>query len=365
MALTYTVVGIIAGLAGADIQAAFAKPWVIVLFALVFVALAFSLFGYYEIGLPASWQSKLTKVSDNAQGKGGILGTAIMGALSALIVGPCVAPPLGGAILFISQSGDAWLGGWALFIMSIGMGMPLLLVGLGAGKFMPKPGGWMTRISQIFGVLMLAMALYMLRSLLSEGTMMLLSALLFMGAALYMNPFETATAKGAFRLIKLFALTLLLYGALLFVGWISGSTSLIHPFDHLSGSKTATAAIKDQAIDRAARQGYSYARLMREVQAAGKPVMVDIGKANCAACTELEEITFPDPAVQSALKRFKFIQIDITKYTDDDAKLLAKFHLFGAPNLLFFDSHGHPLPEKFLTGFVKPQKLVEHLKTIH
>ena len=365
MALTYTVVGIIAGLAGADIQAAFAKPWVIVLFALVFVALAFSLFGYYEIGLPASWQSKLTKVSDNAQSKGGMLGTAIMGALSALIVGPCVAPPLGGAILFISQSGDAWLGGWALFVMSIGMGMPLLLVGLGAGKFMPKPGGWMTRVSEIFGVLMLAMALYMLRSLLSEGAMMLLSALLLMGTALYMNPFEMSTSKGAWRLIKLFALTLLLYGMLLFVGWVSGSTSLIHPLDHLTGAKTATAVTTQKPIDRAARQGYSYQRLMQEVQAAGKPVMVDIGKANCAACTELEEITFPDPAVQAALKRFKFIQIDITKYTDDDAKLLKKFHLFGAPNLLFFDSHGHPLPEKFLTGFVKPEKLVEHLKTIH
>jgi len=364
MALTYTIVGVIAGLAGADIQAAFAKPWVIVLFALVFVALAFSLFGYYEIGLPASWQSKLTKVSDNAQSKGGFLGTAIMGALSALIVGPCVAPPLGGAILFISQSGDAWLGGWALFVMSIGMGMPLLLVGLGAGKFMPKPGGWMTRVSEIFGVLMLAMALYMLRSLLSEGAMMLLSSLLLMGTALYMNPFETSTMKGAWRLIKLFALILLLYGILLFVGWVSGSTSLIHPLDHLGGAKTATAVATEKPIDRAARQGYSYARLMQEVKAAGKPVMVDIGKANCAACTELEEITFPHPAVQSALKRFKFIQIDISKYTEDDAKLLKKFHLFGAPNLLFFDSKGNPLPEKFLTGFVKPEKLVEHLKTI-
>jgi len=364
MALTYTIVGVIAGLAGADIQAAFAKPWVIVLFALVFVALAFSLFGYYEIGLPASWQSKLTKVSDNAQGKGGMLGTAIMGALSALIVGPCVAPPLGGAILFISQSGDAWLGGWSLFIMSIGMGMPLLLVGLGAGKFMPKPGGWMTRVSEIFGVLMLAMALYMLRSLLSEGTMMLLASLLLMGTALYMNPFETSTTKGAWRLIKLFALSLLLYGALLFVGWVSGSTSLVHPLDHIGGGTAPAATAAEKPIDRAARQGYSYTRLMKEIENASKPVVVDIGKANCAACTELEEITFPDPAVQAALKRFKFIQIDITKYTKDDAELLKKFHLFGAPNLLFFDSKGQPLPEKFLTGFVKPEKFVDHLEGI-
>ncbi len=361
MALMYTIVGVAAGLAGADIQAAFAKPWVIVLFSLVFVALAFSLFGYYEIGLPASWQSKLTKVSDGAQGKG-IVGTAIMGALSALIVGPCVAPPLGGAILFISQSGDAWLGGWALFIMSIGMGMPLLLVGLGAGKFMPKPGGWMTRVSEIFGVLMLAMALYMLRSLISENMMMLLSSLLLMGSAIYINPFDISNAKGAFRLIKLFGWTLLLYGSLLFVGWVSGSTSLLNPLDHLGGGKAAVEAKKP--IDREARQGWSYDKLMKEVQAAGKPVIVDIGKANCAACTELEEITFPDPAVQKAMKRFKFIQIDITKYTDDDADLLSRFHLFGAPNLLFFDSHGNPLPDKFLTGFIEPERFVEHIKGI-
>ncbi len=365
MALTYTIVGVAAGMLGADIQAAFAKPWVIVLFAAVFVALAFSLFGYYEIGLPASWQSKLTKVSDHAQGKGSMLGTAIMGALSALIVGPCVAPPLGGAILFISQSGDAWLGGWALFIMSIGMGTPLLLVGLGAGKFMPKPGGWMTRVSEIFGVLMLAMALYMLRSLISEGALMLLSALLLMGTALYMNPFETGTARGAWRLIKLFALTLLLYGALLFVGWVSGSHALLNPLDHL-GSTTGTAAAANTRppIDRTARQGWSYARLMQAVRSAGKPVIVDIGKANCAACTELEEITFPDPAVRQAMKRFALIQIDITNYTRDDAELLKKFHLFGAPHLIFFDRKGTPLPEKFLTGFVTPDVLVAHLKGI-
>jgi thiol:disulfide interchange protein DsbD len=360
MALTYTIVGVAAGLLGADIQAAFAKPWVIILFSLVFVALAFSLFGYYEIGLPASWQSKLTKVSDGAQNKG-ILGTAIMGALSALIVGPCVAPPLGGAILFISQSGDAWLGGWALFIMSIGMGMPLLLVGLGAGKFMPRPGGWMTRVSEIFGVLMLAMALYMLRSLISEGMLMLLSSLLLMGSALYMNPFDTTSAKGAFRLIKLFALALLLYGIMLFVGWVSGSHSLLNPLDHISGSNAAQI---EKPTDRASRQGYSYDRLMSEVQAAGKPVIVDIGKANCAACTELEEITFPSPAVKEAMKRFKFIQIDITKYTADDADLLKQFKLFGAPHLLFFDGKGNPLPKKFLTGFVEPEKLVEHLEKI-
>jgi thiol:disulfide interchange protein DsbD len=139
---------------------------------------------------------------------------------------------------------------------------------------------------------------------------------------------------------------------------------LLNPLNHLGGTQTAVTAPAHKPLDRAARQGWSYAKLMEAVKKAGKPVIVDIGKANCAACTELEEITFPDPAVQAAMKRFEFIQIDITKYTEDDADLLKQFHLFGAPHLLFFDSHGNPLPEKFLTGFVKPEVLVEHIKNI-
>ena len=160
MAITYTAVGVISGLLGADIQSAMQNPWVLSLFGILFLALAISLFGYYEIQLPAKWQSKINSVSDNAQGNG-ILGTAIMGFLSAFIIGPCVAPPLAGAVIFISQTGDAVLGGVALFVMSLGMGLPLILVGIGAGKFMPKPGGWMTVVSQVFGVIMLGLAVFM------------------------------------------------------------------------------------------------------------------------------------------------------------------------------------------------------------
>ncbi len=366
MALTYTVVGLVAGLLGTDIQAAFAKPWVIILFATMFVALAFSLFGYYEIGLPSSWQSKLSATSSKAQGKG-IIGTAIMGSLSAIIVGPCVAPPLGGAILFITQTGDAWLGGVALFVMSIGMGVPLLIVGLGAGKFMPKPGGWMNTISQIFGVMMLMLALYMLRSLISPFTMILLSSLLLIGSALYMGVFnDNSNKKGAFKLVTLFAYLFLIYGTMLFVGAMSGSRSLLHPLDQFSGTKSSVATPSLQE-DKSKEQGYTLKRLQNEVRDAakkGKPVVVDIGKDNCAACTELAEITFPDPAVQKEMKRFKFIRIDITKDTADEQDILKHYHLFGAPNILFFDSKGKVLPEKFLTGFIKPKRFSEHMKTI-
>jgi len=363
MASTYTIVGVVAGLLGADIQAAMQTPWVLVLFSAVFVALALSLFGYFEIGLPSSWQSKLSKASDNAQGKG-ILGTAVMGLLSALIVGPCVAPPLGGAILFISQTGDALLGGSALFVMSMGMGMPLLLVGLGAGKFMPRPGGWMTAVSQIFGVMMLALGIFMLSRILPQGVSMVLWALLFMGSALYMGVFNpSSSTQGAKKLIQLFALVFLLYGMSLFVGAMSGSSSVLRPFEQFTqkGGSVVNATPKHAENNHL---GYSLERLMQEVKASEKPVVVDFGKKSCTACTELEEITFPDAAVQKELKAFTFIKIDLTENTEEDKALLREFKLFGTPNIIFFDANDKHLPEKSLTGFVSPEDFAKHLQSI-
>ncbi|GIT98353.1 protein-disulfide reductase DsbD [Sulfurovum sp. TSL1] len=364
MALTYTAVGIIAGLVGADIQTAMQTPWVLTLFAAMFVALAFSLFGYYEIGLPASWQSKLSSVSDNAQGKG-IVGTAIMGLLSALIVGPCVAPPLGGAVLFISHTGDALLGGAALFIMSIGMGMPLLIVGLGAGKFMPKPGGWMTAVSQTFGVMMLGLGIFMLSRILPESLTMILWALLLIGSALYMGVFNPSSAtQGAKKLFQLLAMVFLLYGVSLFIGGISGASSMIRPFERFTQVHTSVANSVSVSVDKKSHRGYSVERLMKEVRESEKPVVVDFGKKSCTACTELEEITFPDPRVQEHLKNFTFIKIDLTDNTDADKALLKKFELFGTPNIIFFDKGNNYLPEKSLTGFIPPEDFATHLESI-
>ncbi len=364
MALTYTAVGIIAGLVGADIQTAMQTPWVLTLFAAMFVALAFSLFGYYEIGLPASWQSKLSSVSDNAQGKG-ILGTAVMGLLSALIVGPCVAPPLGGAVLFISHTGDALLGGAALFIMSIGMGMPLLIVGLGAGKFMPKPGGWMTAVSQTFGVMMLGLGIFMLSRILPDSLTMILWALLLIGSALYMGVFNPSSAThGAKKLFQLLAMVFLLYGVSLFIGGISGASSMIRPFEKFTQVQTSVTPTASMSADKESHRGYSVERLMKEVRESEKPVVVDFGKKSCTACTELEEITFPDPRVQEHLKKFTFIKIDLTDNTDADKALLKKFELFGTPNIIFFDKANNYLPEKSLTGFIPPEDFATHLERI-
>ena len=361
MALTYTLVGLVAGLLGADLQSAMQNPWVLTIFAGVFIALAFSLFGYFEIGLPASWQSKINKASDGAQGKG-ILGTAIMGALSALIVGPCTAAPISGAVIFISQTGDALLGGAALFVMSMGMGMPLLLVGLGAGKFMPKPGGWMTVVSQVFGVMMLGLAIFMLSRILPGGFTMILWSLLFMGTAIYMSVFESKVGEGAMKLLKLLALVFLLYGMLLFVGAVSGASSVLHPLKKFTSNTAVVSTVAK--VDSSEHLGYSVARLMKEVKASDKPVVVDFGKDSCTACTELEEITFPHAKVQEQLKNFTFIKVDLTANNDDDKALLKEYGLFGTPNIIFFGKDNTFMPEKSLTGFVGPEDFAKHLEGI-
>jgi len=366
MAMTYALIGVVAGLAGFDLQAHMNNPWIIVPMALLFVALAFSLFGYFKLELPQSWQSKLSKASDNAQGRG-LVGTAIMGALSALIVGTCTAPVISGAIIFISMTGDALLGGVSLFVMGIGAGMPLLLVGAGANKLVPKPGGWMVRVSQIFGVMMLAMALYVLRGVLSDSTFMILFSLLLIGSAFYMGVFDDSSKRvGASKLFQLLAWILLLYGSLVFIGGVSGGDSILKPLEHFRGNKT----LPNQTLQidsKESRRGYSLQRLQNEIKEAnrqGLAVVVDIGKENCAACSELEHITFPDPKVQNELKKVKFIQIDITQNTPQEQEILKKYNLFGAPNILFFDKNGNPLKDKFVVGFIKPEDFIKLLKSI-
>ena len=363
MAVTYTLVGVISGLLGADIQSALQNPWVLTGFAVMFFALAISLFGYYEMQLPSKWQSKINSVSDNAQGSG-IMGTVVMGFLSAFIIGPCVAPPLAGAVIFISQTGDALLGGIALFAMSMGMGLPLLLVGAGAGKFMPRPGGWMTTVSQTFGVVMLALAIFMLGKVVPAGVTMFLWSLLFMGTALYMGVFDnSATRHGMKKMVQLFAFISLVYGASLFVGLLSGSTSLLHPFKAFTSGTVASTAITPAG--HIAKNGYSIEKLQKEVEASDKLVLVDFRKKSCASCDELEAFTFPDPAVKEELKRFTFITIDVTDNTDEEKALMKKYSAFGTPSIIFFDKNNTALPSKMLSGFVKAEKFAKHLKTIN
>jgi len=358
MAASYAVIGIVAGLLHFDLQANLNNPWVIIPVALIFVALALSLFGYFEIALPQSLQTKLTGISNNAQGKG-LVGTAIMGAISALIVGACTAPVISGAILFISMTGNAILGGLALFVMGLGAGVPLLLVGLGANNLVPKPGGWMENVSKFFGFLMLIMALYVARGIISPTLFMYLFSFLLIGAAIMFGVFDGKEARGFGGIFKTFNFIILLYGSIIFIGALSGSTSVLNPLEKFIGTKVEK--VEDNSHKA---KTYTLNSLLEEIKNSKKPVVVDIGKDNCAACTELANITFPNKKVKDELKRFKFIKLDITKYTKDDQDIMKHFNIFGAPNILFFNSKGEAQEDKFQQGFVKPDRFVEILKSV-
>ncbi len=359
MAASYAVIGIVAGLLNFDLQANLNNPWVILPVAAIFIALALSLFGYFEIALPSKLQSKLNNVSNSAQGKG-LIGTAIMGAISALIVGACTAPVISGAIVFISATGDALLGGLALFVMGIGAGVPLLLVGIGAKNLVPKPGGWMENVSRVFGVLMLLMALYVLRGIISPSLYIYLFSILLIGTAIMFKVFDSNNSSGITGVFKILNFLVLLYGVILFVGAVSGATSIFNPLEKFKGT---TISVKAESSSHSTQQ-YRLQTLLDEIKKEKRPVVVDIGKDNCAACTELAEITFPNPKVKEAMKRFRFIQLDITKYTKDDQAIMKHFNIFGAPNILFFNSKGEALENLFQQGFVKPDRFVELLKSI-
>ncbi|RUM68787.1 MAG: thiol:disulfide interchange protein [Sulfurospirillum sp.] len=363
MAIAYTIAGVFAGLFGANIQTALQNPWVLSIFALIFVALAFSMFGYYEIQLPQALQSKLTKTSDQAQNKGGLMGVAVMGFLSALIVGPCVAPALAGALVYIGQTGDALLGGAALFVMSLGMGVPLLIVGAGAGKFMPKPGGWMTLVSQIFGVVMLGIAIWMIQRIIPGYVTLFLWAMLFIGSAVYMGvlePFKEGT-RGEKKLIKVLAVILLVTGILELIGAFTGATDPLDPLEKLKPSPIATTNASLPARGLSFKIVKNIDELDKAIAQSDKPVMLDFSADWCSACKELEHNTFKDPEVIKLLSGFTLLRADVTQNSDEDKALLKRYNLFGPPAMLFY-KNGKMLKNYKTIGYKPPEKFIPILK---
>jgi len=340
MSVAYTIAGVLAGLFGANLQVALQNPYVLVIFAAIFVALAFSMFGYFKLELPQSIQNKVNKTTDGKENQG-IAGIAIMGFLSALIVGPCVAPPLAGALVYIGQTGDAFLGGAALFVMSLGMGAPLLLIGLGAGKYMPKPGGWMDSVTKIFGIVMLAVAVWMLDRVLPSNVVMYLWALLLIGAALYLQVFGHILAR-------LITTVVLVYGVLVFVGAVSGATNPLDPLSKLT-SKT----VVGQADSTKLKWNYvkTNAQIDAAVKASSKPVMLDFYADWCISCKELEGITFKDATVLAKLNEFTLIKADVTKNTDDDKAMQKRFGVVGPPALIFWDKDNKEIKSSQIVGY--------------
>lgn len=356
MAATYAIVGIIAGLSGTLISNALQNPWALGTGAAIFVALALSMFGFYELQMPSFLQSRLTEASNKVPG-GRFGGVFAMGALSALIVGPCVAAPLAGALLYISQTGDVVLGGVSLFSLAMGMGVPLLAVGLSAGALLPKAGAWMEAVKKFFGVALLAVAIWLISPLLSAVLNMALWSALLIISAMYLHALEplAVNAKGFARFWKGVGVIFLVAGIALLLGALGGSRDLLQPLSVFQGGPAGAAESKPHL---AFKRVNNVAELDAAVAAAnGKPVMLDFYADWCVSCKEMERFTFSDPQVLDRLKDVVLLQADVTGNTADDKALLARFKLFGPPGIIFFDAQGQEVAYR-VVGYEKAEQFL-------
>jgi len=366
MAFTYTLAGVFAGLAGANLQAAFQNPWIIGGFVLVFILLALSMFGFYDLQVPSSIQSRLANISNRQQG-GTLVGAAIMGFLAALIVGPCVTAPLVGALLYISQTGDAVLGGIALFSLSMGMGAPLLAIGTSAGKILPKAGPWMDTVKAAFGVGLLAMGVWLLERVIPGEVALFLWASLFIVTAIYMGALQSLPegASGWRSLWKGIGLVLLVYGVILMIGAATGGKDMFRP---LAGLTAPAVMVGTDGVQRATRMEFtrvdSVADVEREVAAASarnQPVFLDFYADWCVDCVRLERTTFQDPRVIQAMSDVHLLKADVTANTSEHRDLMREFNLFGPPAMVFYDADGQELRHRRVVGYLNPERFLAHV----
>jgi thiol:disulfide interchange protein DsbD len=364
MAVVYTAVGVAAGLAGQGLQAALQNAWVLGAFAVLMVALSLSMFGLYELQLPAAWRDHLTKASSK-HGGGEIVGAIVMGALSALIVSPCVTPALAGALAYIAQTGNAAIGGMALFAMSIGMGVPLVLVGVGAGNLLPRAGHWLIVTKAVFGFILLAVALWIVQPVLPAWAVMIAWGGLLIGAAVFLRTFDSLPdgAGNVQRLGKVAGVLLALAGSAQLVGVAAGGRDPLQP---LSGLIRASAGASAQAEAHGVtfKRVKSIAELDAEVRnasASGRAVMLDFYADWCVSCKEMERLTFTDARVRKALSDVVLLQADVTANNADDQALLKRFGLFGPPGTIFFDTQGRELKAR-VVGFERADTFLESLR---
>ncbi len=354
-ALVFTAAGVVAGLLGANLQAAFQNRWIITAFAALFVALALSSFGLFELQLPMALRSRLGAMTDRQRG-GSLAGVAAMGALSALIVGPCVAPPLAGAVLYISQSHDPVFGGAALFLLAMGMGVPLLAFGAAAGRGMPTSGPWMTTAQRVFGFVFLGLAVWMLSRILPGAVTLALWGLLALGAAAW--AFTAATVSPRTRLMARFAgLVLAVVGVAQLLGALGGGSDPLQPLAGVIGGRLETRELAFRTIKSSA----DFDRELAAAQAAGKPVLFDFYADWCVSCKEMEKYTFTDPAVHAALANVVLLKADVTANDAVDQALMQRFGIIGPPATLFFGGHGEHR-ELRLVGYEKAEPFVDRIQ---
>ena len=350
MAIVYTALGVAAGLIGEGLAAALQNPWVLGAFALLIVTMALSMFGFYELQVPAALQSKLAGAS-NRQASGKLAGVFVMGAISALIVGPCVAAPLAGALVYISQTRDVLIGGAALFSMAVGMSIPLLLVGVSAGSLLPRAGAWMESVKRFFGVLMLGMALWLVSPVLPPLLQMVLWAVLLLGYGMYL-----LRRRGHWAAMALGAAFGIL-GALQLVGAATGGRDPLAPLAHLTG--TPKHALSFKRVKTVAELDAALAATN------GKTAMLDFYADWCVSCKEMEKLTFVDPAVQARLANTVLLQVDVTANDAADKAMLKRFGLFGPPGIIFFDRNGAEIADSRVIGYQNAGKFLGSLQKLN
>ena len=356
VAITYAVAGIAAGLSGAMLSAAMQTPWVVGAFAAMFVVLALAMFGAYDLQLPAALQTRLASASTRFHG-GHAAGVFSMGVLSALILGPCVAAPLAGALLYISQSRDVVLGGSALFAMALGMGVPLLAIGASAGALLPKAGPWMETVKRFFGVLLLGMAVYLISPFIPTSVQMFLWGALLIAMAVCLEVFDAlpAGAAGFQRAARAVGVIALVAGIAYLVGALSGSRDVLQPLSGLRASEREAAVAHDTPFKKVNTVAEFDAAL---AVAQGRPVMLDFYADWCVSCKELERFTFSDERVKTRFKDMVLLQADVTANTAEHAALLKRFRLFGPPGIIFFDRAGREIQGLRVIGFVSADRFV-------
>lgn len=358
MSVTYTVAGVLTGLLGGNLQSMLQNPWVISSFVGILLLLALSMFGFYELQLPHGLQQRLHQLSHRQQG-GTLIGVALMGLLSGLIVGPCLAPPLAGALLFISQHADPVLGGAALFAMSMGMGIPLLIIGTSAGTLLPKAGRWMENIKAFFGVMLIALAIWMLDRILPGWAILFMSGALLVITAVYLGALNSLPieATGWQKFWKGLGLLSLISGALLLIGSASGGQSILQPLHKLSMSSNTTAAQPSLQ--------YTYVNSLDELQTqlsqSNQPVMLDFYADWCTDCKSMEQTTFRDAQVVNTLQNFTLLKVDLTDNTAAHQALLKALRVFGPPSMLFYDKNAEESSSHRLVGHVSAAQLNAHL----
>ncbi len=357
MALTYAAAGVFAGMSGSNLQAAFQNPWIISAFSLLFVGLSMSMFGFYELQLPASWQARLSALSNRQRG-GTLAGVAVMGVLSALIVGPCVAPALAAALIYIGQTGNAVLGGTALFAMALGMGIPLVVFGVSAGTLLPRAGGWMNAVKNVFGVGMLALAVWMLERILPGSIILLMWSMLFIGSGIYLGALDSAEF-GWPRLRKTLGVALLLFGSFQMLGFALGGDDWVRPLR--SASVPGMSAASQQAGIRHFERIKTVADLRARI-GQGQPVIFDFYADWCIECKRMEKYTFPEPEVQQAIKNVALLQADVTANDAEDKALLKEFGLIGPPAILFFNASGEEQRAARVIGYLNAADFSAHAR---